>query len=133
MQETQQTPEVIEDVKVELSEEPKTNPPEVQAAMFIRGALPQVRQLIRSSKFTGVQAKAVLEHILESPLEDEAPEFTTVTASQIFQVGTMIQNSKFILFQVALKDSELTDKVEKEMQEEANSKSQEKKEESNGN
>jgi hypothetical protein len=86
--------------------------PEVQAAMFLHSALPMFRNQL--DKLTGTQAKRVLSALMEAPLEKETPGFTTREADDLFALGLMISNAKFILFNVALKDKEITDKVEEE-------------------
>lgn len=104
------TPETVEEVPAQDTS--FQNSPEVQAAMFLHRALPMFR--IALDKLTGVQAKRVLSALMEAPLEKETPGFSTQEAEELFSLGLMISNAKFILFNVSLKDKELTDKMEEE-------------------
>lgn len=104
-QQVEQTQEQVQEVPVEQT-------PEVQAALYIQKALPEFRR--RLEGITGVQAKRVLSALVESPLEKTVPGFTTQEAEELFLMGTVIQNAKFILFNVALKDQEISKQVEEE-------------------
>lgn len=92
------------------SESASDGSPEIQAAMFLHKALPTFRRQLES--VTGVQAKHVLSALAEAPLEKTVPDFTTKEATELFNLGLMITNAKFILFNVALKDKEITSSVE---------------------
>jgi hypothetical protein len=115
MQEQQTQPEVKEETASEAAapaptvEEPA---PEVQAVMFLHSALPRFRAQLQ--KVTGVQGKRVLEALIESPLEQKVPGFTTKEAHDLFMLGTMIQNAKFVLFQVSLKDEKIVEEVQQQ-------------------
>lgn len=102
--------QVVEQVSQETPAVAPEQTPEVQAALYIQQALPQFRRQLE--KVTGTQAKRVLSALVESPLEKTVPGFTTQEAEQLFLMGTMIQNAKFLLFQVALKDQEIAKEVE---------------------
>jgi len=91
--------------------------PEMQAAYYLQGALPTFRSQLQ--KVTGVQGKRVLEALIESPLEQQVPGFTTKEAHDLYSLGTMIQNAKFILFQAALKDEKVVEEVQQKAVEEA--------------
>jgi hypothetical protein len=67
------------------------------AVQFIHLHLPVFRQAM--SKVTGVQAKAVLEAIVESPLEKDIKGFTTKEAMRLFELGIAINSAKYVLFQ----------------------------------
>jgi hypothetical protein len=91
------------------TETPVEQLPEVQAAMYIHQALPMFRTKLDA--LTGVQAKRVLEALIEAPLEKEAPAFTTKKAQDLYTLGLYITNAKFILFTTSLKDQNMVDKV----------------------
>lgn len=82
----------------------------IQAVQFLQSAIPSARNLVNRGTLTGVQAKRVLCALIESPLESETPEFTTVEAAKVFELACMIQNAKYILFQGA---PEMLSEVEK--------------------
>lgn len=105
----------------ELKPEQVTNPPEVQAATFIQRALPAARHAL--NRVTGTQAKRVLMALLENPFEEQTKPLTTPEARELFQLGLMIQNSKFVLFQVALDNPDLTRNIEEESRKAAESES----------
>lgn len=81
------------------------HPPEVQAAMYLHGALPAFRAQLEM--VTGTQCKRVLSALMESPLEKTVPGFTTKQAEDLFIMGLNISSAKFILFTTALKDKDL--------------------------
>lgn len=106
----------------------------VEAVKFLHQALPTARMLV--DNLTGVQCKRVLKALLETPLEQETPSFTTKGGLQLFNLGIMIQNAKFILFQGA--PAVLTDLEKKAALEQAEKDAQEENkpginEENNGN
>lgn len=111
MQPETTTPVTEETVVEQVASTEAEQSPEVQAAYFLRGALPAFRNNL--DKLTGTQAKRVLSALMEAPLEQETPSFTTKDAQELFNLGLMISNAKFILFNVAL-DSELANNVEEE-------------------
>jgi hypothetical protein len=85
---------------------------EIQAALFLHKALPAFKSQL--DLVTGVQAKSVLYALAESPLEKKISGFTTKEAQQLFELGLIITNAKFILFNVALNDKEIANSVEEE-------------------
>lgn len=87
-------------------------PVEVQAARYLLTALPAFRNL--SEKVTGTQARRVLNALIESPLEKNTPPFTTEEAQELFNLGLVITNAKFILFQASLKDNDITKNIEQQ-------------------
>jgi len=106
--------QLAETIEQPVAEEAKQEqPPEIQAAMFLQRALPTFRTQL--DRVTGVQAKRVLEALIESPLEKEVPGFTTREAHDLFTLGTMIQNAKFVLFQVALKDEKIVEETQEKI------------------
>lgn len=82
-----------------------------EAVLFLRQALPAIRSMINNGTLTGTQAKRVLCALVESPLEQETPGFTTLEAQKVFNLACIIQNAKFVLFQGA---PELLSEVEKQ-------------------
>lgn len=91
-----------EEIKLEPEVEVTSSepiPPEIEAAKYLQGALPAFRRQLEL--VTGTQCKRVLAALAESPLENETPEFTTSEAEQLFTIGTLISNAKFILFQAS--------------------------------
>lgn len=75
--------------------------PEAQAAQFLMSAIPASR--ILTERLTGTQAKRVLTALLESPLEQTVPGFTTTDAAKLFDLGVQIAACKHIMFNEALK------------------------------
>jgi hypothetical protein len=85
------------------------------AVQHIHLGLPQFRALM--DRVTGVQAKRVLEAIIESPLENEVKRFTTREAMQLFELGISINSAKYVLFQGSKNHyDELADDIEKQME-----------------
>lgn len=78
--------------------------PKVEAVMFLKSAIPSFRNRLNDDNvITGTQAKRILSALIESPLENETPSFTTKEAEDMFTLGLMITNAKHILFAEGLK------------------------------
>lgn len=75
--------------------------PEEQAVMFLRTAIPLAREIVKKD-LTGTAAKRVLEALLEFPLEKETRTFVSSKEEELFNLGTHIQEKKFILFLASL-------------------------------
>lgn len=87
--------------QVNSGADPNMDDPVVRAVLTIQQALKMARGVIRD-KLTGTQAKAVLEAVLEHPLEKEAPNFTTDEAHHVFYLADVIASNKIVLFQASL-------------------------------
>jgi hypothetical protein len=109
-QQTEEQPQIVEGTETTIQ-------PEIEAAKFLSAALPQFRTKLEG--ITGNQAKRVLAALIESPLEKETPGFTTKEAEDLFMLGLYISNAKFILFNVSLKNQELTQNIEEKSAEAA--------------
>lgn len=95
---------------------PPTNSPEMNAAQFIMMKLPVFRTMV--DRLTGVQAKRVLNRLIESPLEEETEKFTTEEAAKTFMLGMHIQNAKHILFLASIKSPDAEQVVDTALKEE---------------
>lgn len=85
------------------------------AVQFIHATLNTFRDRVKN--VTGVQAKRVLEAIIESPLEKEISSFTTKEALKCFELGIVIQSAKYVLFQGSRNHyEELAEDISKEME-----------------
>lgn len=95
---------------------PPANSPEMNAAQFIMTKLPVFRNMV--SELTGVQAKRVLNRLIESPLEEKTEKFTTEEAAKTFMLGMHIQNAKHILFLASIKSPDAEQVVDTALKEE---------------
>src|SRR6267142_4191688 len=98
-------------VKVDITKEAT---PAMEAARYLHTALPMFKHNLE--KLTGIQAKRVLSSLIESPLEQETPKFSTSQAKELYNVGLAITNAKFILFTASLNDKQSVNELEKEIE-----------------
>ena len=122
------TPEQAQDVAAKALAEAKcehcnsrliSQPELIGAVQYIHGSMNTARERIH--KLTGVQAKRVLEAVMESPLEQQVKGFTTKDGSKAFNLITGIQSAKFVLFQGSRNQYDnIADDIEKEMKTEEN-------------
>lgn len=84
------------------------------AVQFIHATLNTFRNRVKN--ITGVQAKRVLEALVESPLEKEVSSFTTEEAVKCFELGIAINSAKYVLFQGSRNQYDaIADEVEEQM------------------
>lgn len=83
---------------------PPTESVEMQAARYVAMALPIFRtKLKRLEERNKTEVGRVLAALIESPLEQQTHGFTTKEGSDLFEMGLVITNAKFILFNSGLK------------------------------
>lgn len=108
-----EAPKADEQIKCETCNSLLVSPQMVrEAGQSLMGRIPAGRNMV--DRLTGVQAKLVLKKIIESPLEDTLPQFTTQEAALCFQVALAVQSAKFFLF---LASRNNVDDLEKEVTE----------------
>lgn len=98
---------------------------EEQAARYLMGALPAFRhKLMRLEERNKHEVSRVLSALIEAPLEQETPLFTTKEANELYNLGLVITNAKLFLFNGALKVESVVEEATKNAVEESNKENQ---------
>ena len=106
------TPEVKPELTVQEAKATVEKSGELQAAEFLIGALPVFRNRLQGETITGVQAKRILLALVEAPLGNEEPSFTTSAAAGLYELGLQITNAKFIMFHMGMTKPQQEEKKE---------------------